>query len=306
MPPARRTSITLSAALLLGVALGLAGPRVRKPATEVLPSSAAASSPAAPAARPASSREGSVSSSGRTATVSKPDAYAAAWELLQQRDLRRSERQELESALLKEWCKIDLRAALHAQISAVPDGDEDDPFAGLPLGACMEEVENQPDLVWELISSREYGLRTRDLRVAWMDSCAGEQPLEVLRRLRDLPADDRAHALQMAVYCTHRQNEPEPGKDEVVAAVLALRGTTDETAAMEGFAVGLSQITPTSHVEELLLDPPDPELRDFYLMAYAISIDGGGPLGDNPHLNSLPPGLRIEVEAAIKLRRDKQ
>lgn len=305
MHPARRTSLTLAAALLLGVALGLAGPREKKPAPEVLPSSAAVSDPAAPAAGPASSSDRASTSSIRTTTVSKPDAYAAAWELLQQRDLRRSERQQLETALLREWSKIDLRAALHAQFAAVPNGDEDAPFAGLPLGACMEEVENQPDLVWELISSREYGLRTHDLRVAWMDSCAGEQPLEVLRRLPDLPADDRAHALQMAVHCTHRQSQPAPGKDQVVAAVLALRGTPDEAAAMEGFAVGLARVTETSELATLLLDPPDPEFRDFYLAAYVIEIDRGGPLNENPYLNSLPPDLRAEVEAAIKARREK-
>jgi hypothetical protein len=305
MNSAHRASLTLSAALLLGVALGLAGPREKKPAPEVSTLAAAPSAPAAPAAGPTSFRDGSASSSTRTTTVSKPDVYAAAWELLQQRDLRRSERQELESALLKEWSKIDLRAALHAQIAAVPNGDEDDPFAGLPLGACMEEVHHQPDLVWELISSREYGLRTRDLRVAWMDSCAGEQPLEVLRRLPDLPADDRAHAIQMAVHCTHRQSQPAPGKDEVAAAVLALRGTPDETAAMQGFAVGLASAIDTSELSTLLLDPPDPEFRDFYLAAYVIEIDRGGPLNENAHLDSLPPDIRAEVEAAVKARREK-
>ena len=304
MPPARRTSLTLSAALLLGVALGLAGPREKKPATEVSTQPAAASAPAAPAAGPASSRDVSASSSVRSAAVSKPDAYAAAWELLQQRDLRRSERQDLETALLEEWCKIDLRAALHAQFAALPGGDEDDPFQ-TPLGACREEVYNQPDLVWELISSREYGLCTRDLRVAWIDSCAGNQPLEVLRRLPDLPADDRWQAIATAIHHTHRRRQPAPGKDEAVAAVLAMRGTPDEAAAMEGFAMGLASVTVTSELEALLLDPPNQELREGYLIAYAEAIDGGGPLDENPHLNSLPPGLRAEVEAAVKARRGK-
>lgn len=304
MHPARLNSLTLAAVLLLGVALGLAGPREKKPAPEVSTPSTAASAPAAPAAGPASSRDGSASSSARTTTVSKTDAYAAAWELLQQRDLRRSERQQLETALLRDWSKIDLRAALHAQFAAVPNGDEDDPFL-TPLGACMEEVHKQPDLVWELISSREYGLHTRDLRVAWMDSCAGEQPLKVVRHLPDLPADDRAHAIQEAVYSTHRRSQPAPGKDEVAAAVLALRGTPDETAAMEGFAMGLARAIETSELSPLLLDPPDPEFRDFYLAAYVIEIDLVGPLNENPHLNSLPPDLRAEVEAAIKARREK-
>lgn len=306
MPPARRNPLTLAAALLLGVALGLAGLREKKPVPEVLPPSAAASVPDAAAARPASSRDGSASSSPRTTTGSEPDAYAAAWELLQQRDLRRSERQELESILLREWSKIDLRAALHAQFAAVPNGDEDDPFQER-FGACSEEVGRQPDLVWELISSREYGLHTCLLRREWIDSCAGKQPFEVLRRLPDLPADERAQAIDMAVYYTHRQNEPALGKDEVAAAVLALRGTPDEAAAMEGFAWGLVRVTETSELATLLLDPPDPELRDVYLMAYAVAIDDGGLwlLDESPHLDSLPPKLRAEVEEVIKARRPK-
>lgn len=304
MNPARRNSITLTAALLLGVALGLAGLRGKKPASEVLPSSAAVSVPAAPAAGHDSSGDGSASSSSiRTAEVSPPDAYAAAWELLQQRDLRRSERQELESALVAEWSKIDLRAALHAQFSVEPNGDVDDPFQLSPVGACREEVGRQPDLVWELISSREYGLQTRLLRAEWIDSCAGRKPLEVLRRLRDLPAEDRAEAIEMAIYYTHRRSQPAPGKDEVVTAVLALRGTPDEAAALEGFAMGLARVTETSELGTLLLDPPAPELREVYLMAYAEAIDGGGALSENPHLDSLPPDLRAEVEAVMKARR---
>lgn len=304
MPPARRTLITLSAALLLGVALGLAGPREKKPAPEVATPPAAASVPAAPAAGPASSRDGSASSSARSAAVSKPDAYAAAWELLQQRDLRRSERQDLKTALLEEWRKIDLRAALHAAIASDPTYNED-PFRWSPVSTCLEEVSHQPDLVWELISSREYGLRTRDLRGEWMDTCAGRQPLEVLRRLSDLPADERAHAIFKATHYTHEQDEPAPGKDEVVAAVLALRGTPDDAAAMEGYAKGLAAAMESSELEALLLDPPDPELRDFYLMAFAAKVDRSVLQGDAPDLNSLPPGLRAEVEAAVKARRGK-
>jgi hypothetical protein len=296
--------ITLSAALLLGVALGLAGPREKKPAPEVATPPAAASAPAAPPAGPASSRDEAALSSARTAAVSKPDAYAAAWELLQQRDLRRSERQALETALLEEWCKIDLRAALHAAIANDPTYNEHS-LMWSPVSTCLEEVSHQPELVWDLVSAREYGLRTSLLRREWIWSCAGSQPLQLLRRLPDLPADDRAEAIQMAVRYTHQQDEPAPGKDEVVAAVLALRGTPDEVAAMNGFANGLAGAMRFSDLEALLLDPPDPELRDLHVMAYAAKIDSGRLPGDTPDVHSLSPGLRAEVEAAVKARRGK-
>jgi hypothetical protein len=74
---------------------------------------------------------------------------------------------------------------------------------------------------------------------------------------------------------------------------------------MEGFAWGLALITETSELGTLLLNPPDPEFRDFYLAAYVFKIARSEPVGDKAHLDSLPPDLRAEVEAAVKARRGK-
>lgn len=299
MNAAPRTTLTLLAALLLGAALGLAGTRAKPPAADTLitPSKGfhAGSTP---------SRAAAESSAIRTAEVSTSDAYAAAWELLQQRDLRRKERQYLESSLLGEWRKIDLRAALHAAFEEEPARNED-PFES-PFSGCWEEIPQQLDLVWELVATREYGLHTRALRKAWILASAEKRPLDVLRRLPDLPSDVRALAVHAAIYYTHHRQFAAPGKDEVVAAVLALRGTPDEAAALEGFATGIASTVDFTELGTLLLDPPDPDLRDVYVMAYAVGIAGSTSPNSNPHLDSLPPDLRAEVEEAVKARREKQ
>jgi hypothetical protein len=298
-----RTRITLIAGLLLGAALGLTGPQGKPPASDTSSISAKASAAAANAGS-TPSRAGLESSSARTAEVSKSAVYAAAWELLQQRDLRREERQDLESRLLGEWSKVDLRAALHAALEAYPTTDSD-PFE-TPFGTCWQEIPLQLDLVWELVASREYGLHTRALRKAWISASAEKRPLDVLRRLPDLPSDVRALAVHAAIYYTHHRQFAAPGKDEVVAAVLALRGTPDETAALEGFATGIASTVDFTELGTLLLDPPDPDLRDLYVMAYAVGIADSTSPNSNPHLDSLPPDLRAEVEAAMKVRREKQ
>lgn len=301
MNATRRTRITLLAALLLGAALGLAGTMAKPPAADTLttPSKGfhAGSTP---------SRAAADSSAARMAEVSTSDAHAAAWELLQQRDLRRSERQDLESRLLGEWSKVDLRAAFHAEFARNKSDYGDDPFSSSPFGACMEEIPQQLDLVWELVATREYGLHTRALRKAWIIASAEKRPLEVLRRLPDLPADVRALAVHAAIYHTHRRQLAAPGKDEVVAAVLALRGTPNEAAALEGFATGIASTVDFTELGTLLLDPPDPDLRDVYLMAYAVRIAGSTSPNSNPYLDSLPPDLRAEVEEVVKARREKQ
>jgi hypothetical protein len=127
----------------------------------------------------------------------------------------------------------------------------------------------------------------------------------VLRRLPELPSDVRAEAVRMVTLSTHRREQPAPGKDEVIAAVLALRGTPDEAVAIEGFSTGLASAMETTELGALLLDPPDPDLRDVYVMAYPAMIEGSTSPVSNPYLDSLPPDLRAEVEAAIKARRAK-
>lgn len=290
MSATRRTPVTLSAALLLGVALGFAGPWGKEMTrNEGPPASDAGSATASAAAG---------GSSARTATSSGTNAYAAAWELLKDGKLQRKERRQLESVLLREWSKVDLRAALHAAFAG-DCRDRDNPFVFLPIDASLE-VETQPDLLWELVLSGEYGLHTRRLRREWIETTAKKDPLEILRRLPEMPPDVRALAVCKAVADSHRfagLYRTAAGKDEVIAAVLELRGSPYEAAAMSGLAGGIASINETSELSSLLLNPPDPALRDVYLRAYAIKVEHGSDGGRQVALDILPAETRAEVEA---------
>lgn len=290
MSATRRTPVTISAALLLGVAFGFAGPWGKEMTrNEGPPPSDAGSATASAAAG---------GSSARTAASSSANAYAAAWELLKDGKLRREERRQLESTLLREWSKVDLRAALHAAFEG-DCSDRDDPFVFLPMDASLE-VGTQADLLWELVLSREYSLHTRRLRREWINITARKDPLEILRRLPEMPPDVRALAVCRAVADSHRfagLYRPAAGKEEVIAAVLKLRGSSYEAAAMAGLAGGISSITETSELSGLLLNSPDPALRDVYLKAYAIKVEHGSDGGRQVALDILPAETRAEVEA---------
>ncbi len=302
MSHARRTPITLSAALMLGVALGLAGPWEKQVSGNEVPVPARESNAANDAGATTASAAAE-SSSARTAASSSSNAYAAAWELLRDGKLTRKERRNLESDLLEEWAKVDLRAALHAAFEEDWTISED-PFDLLPLEALQEEIRRQSDLVWALISSREYGLHTRELRTAWIRVCAAERPLEVLSRLQEIPPDVRASAVWRVVVATRRAadhpfDQPAAGTDEVVAAILAMRGSPYEAAAMAGLAVGIASVTEASKLSALLLNPPDPALRDLYLRAYAMEVEYESIEGRQVARDLLPPEICAEVEALL-------
>ncbi len=295
MNPARRTPVTLSAALLLGVAFGLARPWEVRLSNDAATVSSEGSVASVMDASSPESRAGEESFSVRSSASTTSDAYGAAWELLKGGNLPRKERRAVESGLWEEWAKVDLRAALRAAFEG--DGTiDDDPFESSPADECMEEIQRQGDLVWDLISSREYGLHTRELRTAWIRVFAEERPLEVLRRLKDLPPDVRTEAVRVVVAAAYRLEQHVPGKEVVVAAVLAFRGTVDEAAVMEGFAGGLALATETSELSALLLNPPDPTLREVYLMAYVIGIRVNHRGSPQAALEMLPADLRAEVE----------
>jgi hypothetical protein len=205
---------------------------------------------------------------------------------------------------LREWSKVDPRAALHSAFEG-DWMDRDDPFVSSLLDACLMEMEAQPDLLWELVLSREYGLNTRRLRREWIHITARKDPLEILRRLPEMPPDVRAGVVCKAVADSHRfadlppKHRPAAGKEEVIAAVLDLRGSPYEAAAMAGLAGGIASITEASELSGLLLSPPDPALRDLYLKAYAMEVEHGSSDGRQVALDILPAEVCAEVEALL-------
>jgi hypothetical protein len=290
----RLSRITLPGVLLLGVAFGLHGLRESRRSVEEaqIPTEEAATA-AKEALPPASA-----ASRDSAASTSSSAAYAAAWELLKDGKLRRGERQVLECMLMEEWCRADLRAALHAALEE--DWTTiDNPLPPEIFHVYAAEVGLQLDLVWELISSWEYGLQTHKLRSLWISACARNRPLELVRRLPELPANSRHKAISSAAYATHRGDDPTPGSEEVITAVLALRGTPDEAVAKQALSGGLSGAMDFSELVAKMENTPDPEFREVYLAAYVHKLDHSHPRHHQDSLDSLPADLRAEVMSRL-------
>jgi hypothetical protein len=73
----------------------------------------------------------------------------------------------------------------------------------------------------------------------------------------------------------------------------------DEAAVMQGYAGGIASVTETSELSALLLNPPDPAMREIYLMAYAMEIRMGSGASRQIGLGMLPADLKAEVESRL-------
>jgi hypothetical protein len=308
MNPTRRTSLTLSAALLLGVALGLAGPRGERQSNDAAKSSSVGAVASVTDAGSSVPRAGNQSYSVPSSAASTSDAYAAAWELLKDGKLRREERRNLESDLLEVWAKIDLRAALHAAYEE-EGTDEEDPFEVSPLDACFEGIRSQPDLVWELVSSWEYGLHTRELRKAWITHVGYQNPLKLLEHFTALPAepmdsdeDPREQAVRMALTgCFEKGADPKLA-DAVLAKLGSLAADGDQERIVSSAASFLPLWIPENRHLEFLRGATTPVAREIHLRAYASLIQVYLSNGMEEKLDDIPTEFRAEVLARLGRR----
>jgi hypothetical protein len=293
MTAARHSPITLSAALLLGAALGLAGMRADRP------SPAAATVPSADTAIAATDSAPSTFAAGRdtAAAASSAAVYSAAWELLKDGKLPREERRVIQRALLEEWCRIDLRAALHAAFEE-DETTREAPFTTPLFGSCSEGIRSQPDLAWNLISSREFGLHTRTLRREWIHLTAEDDPPTLVRRFSELPPDVLLDAIWAAAASTYRSTEPIRGREELNAAMFAMSKTPTADAATGAFAAGIAARLQHKQLLPWVRKPPEAWLRKPYLDAYVLSLRRLAADELTTVLENLPNDLRAEVEKA--------
>lgn len=307
MTPDRRTPLTLLAALLLGAALGLLATGEKPPSSSSLPATAEGAGTAARGNPSPPPRAGRESTSARLPAGSTAAAYSAAWELLLDRELPRDERTTLASALLEEWCLVDLRAALHAAFS---DGrtDSDDPFAPDALDSCSKGIEQQPDLAWELCESQEYGLHTRRLRETWIVHTGVQDPLRLLDRYSLLPAErleqgraPRDAAIRMALVGSLEKNADPKLAEAVLAKLVALAEEGDREKIVSAAAAFLPQWLPAERNLESLRAAQSPVDREIYLKAYAGLVQSHLDIGQLEKLDQIPADLRAEVLPLLRL-----
>lgn len=304
MTAARHSPITLSAALLLGVALGLAGMR------EDRPSPAAATEPADDTAIAATDSLPSTFAAGRdsAAAASPSAAYSAAWELLKDGKLRRKERRAIQCDLLEEWCQIDLRAALRAAFDEDEVTDED-PFAASPYDACSDGIRSQLDLVWELVEAREYGLHTRKLRTQWITLAGYQNPLKLLDHFPKLPAepkdrqdDPRWQAVQMALAGSIEQSADPKLTDAVLAKLVVLAVDEDRDRIVNAAAGFLPLWIPEERHLEFLRGAKTPVAREIHLRAYASLLQVYLNNGKVEKLDEIPAEFRAEMMSLLGRR----
>jgi hypothetical protein len=301
MTAARHSPITLSAALLLGAALGLAGMRADRP------SPAAATVPSDDAAIAATDSAPSTFAAGRdTAAAASPSAaYSAAWELLKDGKLRRKERRVVGSALLEEWCRIDLRAALHAAFDEDEVTDED-PFAASPYDACSDGIRSQLDLVWELVEAREYDLHTRKLRTHWITLAGHQNPLKLLDHFPKIPAepqdrqdDPRTQAVEMALAGSINQSADPKLTDAVLAKLVALAVDEDRDRIVNAAAGFLPLWIPEERHLEFLRGANTLVAREIHLRAYTSLLQVHLNHGKKEKLDQIPAEFRDEVMSRL-------
>ncbi len=299
-----RLRITAPAALLLGAALGLLAGWGEPAATADVPLQKEESASPSSRVLTVSSRTSSTASTPRLPTEGSAAAYAAAWESLKDGKLPRQERIDLQHLLLREWALVDLAAAIRA-VAADPIKHDDDPFDSSAIDYLWQGIAAQPDVAWDIIQSRELGMRTPRLRNGWIQAVGRKDPVELIGKLPQLPQEDRFKAMRAAVVGSHHRDQAGTGGEEVVATLLALRGTADDPIARKALAEGLSSSVRCEDLRADFLRQQDPDVRSIYLDAYAQSFEQLDLPERDAELEALPAHLRAEVVQAKKARNVK-
>lgn len=195
MNPHRHSLPGLVAALLAGALLGGFGP----PLTDGI-----GDRDASPEGRQVPAEDPSGTSVTRSAANRELNgaarlsaAYAGAWEILKDGKTHPYPRAALQSALLGEWCMIDLEAALHAAIGESM------------IESCSPGIEARPEEVWAWIRESKFGLSTWPLLHTWIEVAGETDPRMLLRRYEEIPPDP------VPVKRSPREISPdEPAPDE--------------------------------------------------------------------------------------------
>ncbi|WP_193211753.1 hypothetical protein [Luteolibacter marinus] len=124
---------------------------------------------------------------GRPEKSAPAAAFAAAWKILGEGRFAPHEISDLQCELLGEWCLVDLEAALGAGFN---EAHGERGFSGLStVEVCRAGITARPDLAWELIRNRTFGLSTARLRPVWTEIMGWQDPVELLGLFDELPAD---------------------------------------------------------------------------------------------------------------------
>jgi hypothetical protein len=168
-------------------------------------------------------------------------------------------------------------------------------------------MEQQLDLVWELIESREYGLQTRKLREEWISLVGHQNPLKLLDHFLMLPAeplngglDPREEAVRLAMHQSLYKNADPKLVDAVMAKLVEFAALGDREQIISNAAMAFPMMLPEERHLDLLRSATTPVAREIYLKGYIVHLCRVAER-DHELPNLVPAEYRAEVRTLLRL-----
>ena len=172
----------------------------------------------------------------------------------------------------------------------------------------FKAIEAQPDLVWDLIESREFGLHTRQLRKDWISIMSIRGPDKILKHFAALPEEPsgagdppRDWAIQSALTGSFA-NDADPNLAlEVMRQLVELSDGGDREKIVAIAAGTLKLWIPEERHLEFLRGASSPVAREIHLKAYAGHLQRYVDFRKLEKLDQIPADLRAEVLPLLRL-----
>jgi hypothetical protein len=286
-----RDILTLPLAMLAGAAVAalfrVGGVEFSTGSDSADLSSSAGRSSAAPAIHPSAARRSPQAS-----------VYAAAWESLKDGRLTSDDRLRAQKAILAEWVRHDLAAALEAVYADRPAFSHlRDPLRWFDLESAMTA---NPEIVEELLKSGRLGLDTNEFRADWFRILAVEDPVAVLGRIGELSGEHRFSVLSFAAgYLPSISQDPAMWQAAMERISLIISGDGKKDGVAEVIGMRLGQANSLQDLSAAYLADADPQMQELFVhAAYFASLPSDlhlGMLEMRDEVQSLPEPFRSAV-----------
>lgn len=238
-----------------------------------------------------SARSFTSSAAHPAATRRSPEATAcaAAWESLKDGRLTAGDREKAQSAILAEWARHDLAAAIQAVYADRPAlGFTGDPIRRSELESAMMA---NPDIVEKLLNSGRLGLHTHEVRADWFRLLAVEDPVAVLGRIDELPGNHGSNVLSFtAGYLPSISQDPAMWQAAMERISPMISGDERKEVVAEVIAMRLGGANSLQDLNAAYLADADPQMQELFVLAAVYAS-----LPDDLHLGILD--MRHEVHS---------
>ena len=223
--------------------------------------------------------------------------YARAWKALRGGIYTTKERVRVQRDLLERWAEVDLAAAIEAALGEAWDSDGGPEFdsCGPLLDVFSEALAENPQVGWDLIRGRQFGVGSGMVRRVWMEAVGMKDPLFLANRAGELSWRDRDRAIEICYEAIGRD------QDGVAAAEVfkLLAGLPAEMVSrkqlMEFAEVVDDPGDPAALKEEIIRHGADGRLAKVNAMFLGRALATKTPEEIAGEIETLPDGIREEV-----------